>query len=441
MALPSGSSGAPARTVGEDVSNPWPRSPSLPVTILLDVEGRSALRSVGMLSRKALLPLALLAAGCSKEPDEAPVQEPNPFQEVVDQGATRYFGKTQVTEETKDDAGVITYTFDPSSGPVCLKGEPYQMSVRDTGSEDLFIFLQGGGACWSTFCLAINEAQYGIPAKLDILDPDKPTNPVAGWSTVFFPYCDGSLFAGDADHDDDGDGTPDRRQRGLANLSAGLDVAATRFPSPKRIVLAGSSGGGYGTILATLLVRSKFPGVELLVFDDAGVGLGRPGDEAFISGLFDEWNARSLLPKTCEGCTATGHITRLVGWGLERDPKLTVATFSSYRDYVISDVFLGLDADTFRGALLEETGAVHAAWPDRYRRFLVDSAVHTTLLGGLEGLVGNNFGAVTFPPDLATKLGEIELGGIDSTQVRGVTTATWFKAMIEGSAEWDDRLE
>lgn len=398
-----------------------------------------------MLARRvslvSTLVIALAAAGCAEEPDPAPTGEPNPYQEVVDQGAARYLGKTKVTEETTDDTGVTTYTFDPASGPVCLKGEPYRMSVRDTGSDDLFLFLQGGGACWSTFCLAINEAQEGIPANLDILNPEKPTNPVADWSTVFFPYCDGSLFSGDADHDDDGDGELDRQQRGLANLSAGLDIAAKRFPTPKRIVLAGSSGGGYGTLLATLLVRTRFPTADLLVFNDAGVGIAQPGHEAFITGLLDEWNARTLMPESCEGCTATGHITRLVDWQLERDPHLQVAVFSSYRDYVVSEVFLEIGGEAFESALIEETGVVHAAWPDRYRRFFVKGNVHTTLLGGLEGLVGSNFGAVTYPPDIAEKLGDIQLGGIDTVQQNGLTTATWFRAMIEGGPEWEDRLE
>lgn len=62
-------------------------------------------------------------------------------------------------------------------------------------------------------------------------------------------------------------------------------------------------------------------------------------------------------------------------------------------------------------------------------------------LGGIEGLIGSNFGAVTFPPGIVEKIGMIELGGIDTVEVRGVTTATWFGAMIDGGAGWDDRLE
>jgi hypothetical protein len=392
--------------------------------------------------------VVLLAPACSDVEESEPTSPAAnggpvtaPFQEVVDQGATKYFGKAAVKEQAVDEAGVTTYTFDPESGPMCLKGGEFRASVRDTGSEGLFIFLQGGGACWSTFCLAINEAQEGIPTKLDVLNPKMADNPLKDWSTVYLPYCDGSLFVGDADRDDDGDGKFERRQHGLANLSAGLDVAEKRFPHPKRVVLGGSSGGGYGTILATLLVRAKFPSAEILVIDDAGVGLGKPGEPAFLDQILDEWNARWLLPASCPDCTANGHVTPLVAWQLERDPRLKIGVFSSYEDLVISDVFLDIGAEAFHSALLSESGAVHDRFPDRYRRFFIAGRMHTTLLGGIEGLVGSDIGAVTLPPDAISTLGEIELGGIDTTQVRGVTIASWMAAMLAGTPAWDDRLE
>jgi hypothetical protein len=43
-----------------------------------------------------------------------------------------------------------------------------------------------------------------------------------------------------------GDGIDDRFQRGLHNLSAGLDMAMALFPAPRRVVLVGTSAGGLG---------------------------------------------------------------------------------------------------------------------------------------------------------------------------------------------------
>lgn len=383
----------------------------------------------------ALAASSLLAA-CSgaDSPGEPAAPPPDP------RDPARYLGKAVVASTSSPAEGVTSYTFDVASGPVCLRGDPFTASVRDSGSDDLFLFLQGGGACWSDFCLAIQKAPAGIP-KLDILDPDRPTNPLRDTSLVYVPYCDGSLFSGDADHDDDGDGAIDRHQHGLANLTAALDVARSRFAHPKRVVLAGSSGGGYGTILATLLVRKVWPDVDLYVFDDSGPGLGRAGDPSYIRKIVDELAIAPMIPEGCADCTGDGHVTRLVGWELDHDPKLRVSVFSSYDDYVISDIFLQLAPGAYRDALTAQTGALHAAHPDRYRRFLVNGAVHTALLGGVDGLVGSDLSAVTLPKGFGQKLAHIELGGIDTVKIGDVSVASWFGAMLEGSETWADTTE
>ena len=45
------------------------------------------------------------------------------------------------------------------------------------------------------------------------------------------------------------------------------------------------------------------------------------------------------------------------------------------------------------------------------------------------------------PKEVVDKLKDLQLGKITTTQVRGVTIATWLSAMLEGSQGWDDRLE
>lgn len=360
------------------------------------------------------------------------------FQEVIDQGGTRFFNKAKV-ESQSTDGNVTSYTFDPHSGPVCLQGAPYTVSVRDTDSEGLFIFLQGGGACWSQFCLATTAAPPGIP-QADILDPTNTYNPLASWSVVYLPYCDGSLFAGDSDWVSPTYGA--LHQHGLQNLSAALDIAVQRFPNPKRIVLAGSSGGGYGTILATTLVRIRYPDRPILVFDDSGVGLGKPDDPAFIDQILTEFNASALIPKSCTDCTAMGHITPLVGWELAHDPQLEVSVFSSYQDYVISQIYLQIAPTLFQSTLLAQSGTLNQSYPTRYKRFFIDGSIHTTLLGSdPTGLLGSDLTAVLLPPGFVSELGGIQLGSLNTTIVGGVSISTWFQAMIDGTSAWDDRLD
>lgn len=397
----------------------------------------------------AALALSVLALAACDPSDPAPrgfeMYEPapgTPERIAYDQGLTHYLGRTPPrTTTTGATSGVTTYEFDPADGPVCMRGAPFRAAVRDVeGSEDLVVFLQGGGACWSEFCLAVTTAPAGIPG-VNLLRPGRPENPYEGWDQLYVPYCDGSLFAGDNEIDEDGDGTPDRLHRGLANLSAALGVAWERFPSPRRIVLAGSSGGGFGTILATALVRYVYPGVPIDVLNDAGIGIAREGDDVFLDTLLGEFGARGFIPDDCTECTSRGHIIGLVRYQLDHDPDLRIAAISSWYDYVIGDVFLRTTPEVFQASLQAETDALHAAHPERYRRFFYDGRAHTALLGDVTGIVGRDLGSVELPPDAGSLLSSVQIESMFELAIDGVTLASWLTAMRDGDARWDDRVE
>ncbi len=354
-------------------------------------------------------------------------------------GLTRHLG-VAIPSDERTSGNVTTFTFDPADGPMCMRGAEFRASVRETESEDLLVFLQGGGACWSEFCLAVTTAPPGI-ARGDLLR-DEADNPLAGWDVLYVPYCDGSLFAGERDVDEDGDGEPDRFHHGLANLSAALSVGALRLPSPRRVVLAGSSGGGFGTILAAYLVRYVYPGVPIDVLDDAGVGVVRGDDPSFVANVLDELGARQLIPDECADCIADGHVTEVVRYLLDRDPQLRFAAISSWYDYIISQVFLQTTPEAFRDDLAAETGALHGAHPDRYRRFLYEGEAHTALLGDVTGIVGRDLGAVELPPDAATLLARVQLASMYELSIDDVLLASWIGAMVrEDDAAWPDLVE
>jgi len=256
-----------------------------------------------------------------------------------------------------------------------------------------------------------------------VLRTDLESNPVRSWSMAYVPYCDGSLFSGDAALDDDGDGELDRIHHGLMNLSAALDVAASHQPAPERIFLAGSSGGGYGTIAAAVLARLTWPDAELMVFNDAGVGLGRAGDLDFLWTIIDEFNASALIPAGEEHRLDGGHLTPLIGWQLEQDDRLRVAAYSSYGDYVISQMYLGAPPDDFQDWLTTQLAAVHAEHPERFQSFLIEGVSHTTLLGDPSGFISGD--------SSLTAVISAMLGGIDTTEADGVTIAQWVAAMID----------
>ena len=288
----------------------------------------------------------------------------------------KYVGKASLSDTMTNSDGDTVYNFDPKDGPECYLGAAYDVVVHDAGSDNLLIFLQGGGACWETLCMAASTPQTAI-TKLGILNEDATKNVVGDWNIVYAPYCDGSVFSGDNDMTAP-DGTP-WHFHGLANLTATIDVAKKVFPHPKRILLAGTSGGGYGTLMGTGIVRLEYPDTELDVFNDAGLGLSNPMQPDMLATVKRDWKFDQFIPASCTECQ-TGEQTAVIGWGLAADPTLHVAGFSSYGDGIIGGVFLGLAPAQFKPLLLSETGKIHDEFPTRFERFFISGTQHTALL-------------------------------------------------------------
>lgn len=361
----------------------------------------------------------------SGETGEPQAPTPNPFAEVALLGLGDYIGTIEPSETIEDGASTH-YKFDRADGPMCLRGGEYWMSVRDGSHDpaDLVIYLQGGGACWSDLCQAFDS--LGTPAVPDsgLLNRDLAGNAFADWNVAYLPYCDGSLFAGDIDIDEDADDVADRFHRGLINLSAGLDVAHDRFPDAERIVLAGASAGGYGVHIANMLVRTLWSEAEIIVVADCGVGLGKPGDFEFIPALLAEWNIARLLPDDCVDCV-TDHITGLPRWQLNKDQNMRFAAIAAYDDAIIGGVFLGLEDGQLRAAIETELDELATAHPGRYHRFLFDSTLHTTI--GADSVSG------TAVPGLTATY--------DETVVDGTSVAEWLGMLVAGDPGFGDRIE
>lgn len=358
--------------------------------------------------------LALVAACSGGNNNGTALDEPQasvPFQELYDQGIDRYLGKySPMLAETEGD--VVTHTFGAGDGPLCIYGTAYRMATRDTGSNELMIFLRGGGSCASDSCvLGFPEGERGIP-KLGVLDPARPGNPVASWSTVYVPYCDGGLHISDSDNDSNGDGQIDRYQRGLRNLSAALDVAVATFPSPQRILLAGGSAGGFGASFALPLVRKLYPDVPIELINDSGVGLLKPGDPQYFKSGLEQWNADAFFPASCTTCIgADGHITDYHKWELGQDSNFRLGMMSFKQDLRIA-LGYGLGLEQFEKVLMAEMADLESAYPERVRSFLPDGTDHVILIDGLD-----------------TKNALDVTAGDDSA-------IAWVTAMLNGSSEW-----
>ena len=245
------------------------------------------------------------------------------FDEVFESGLLDYQGMFSPAN-VDEIAGVKTHNFDTdpldeARGPICIEGEDYFVSTREGSSNDLMIFLQGGGGCWdgvdSCFKVPTPFLQFGVLSATDM------ANPLKDFDVVYVPYCDGSLFQGNIDRTINGNVS---YQRGLQNVTAALDIALSEFPSPDRIVLTGISGGAFGTISVMPMVRAYYPDTEILVLNDSGLGVAKSEETGFVDFLLEEFNSTRFIPESCIDCTGNGHITRLLEWQLDNDPNLSM---------------------------------------------------------------------------------------------------------------------
>lgn len=305
-------------------------------------------------------------------------------QDIVQSGMTQYLGQFTPAASSDVGQGWTKHTYAPNwfgDGPMCIAGTPYSVFTQAKDPKKLLIFMQGGGACWQGFyfCNILSEDQeppappVGIWSDTSDFNTGDLENPLADYSVVYMPYCDGSVFTGDRDVPDASfPFGPMRFHRGLENASAGVDMAKAMFPKAKRIVVAGSSAGGVGgASFAPFLVRMAFGDTQQLsVINDAGPVAVNLNDVAGIAARANDWEFDKFFPASCTDCMAVGQQTALIDWRLANDSSIRESFYSTDGD-ATDRFFLGIPTqEEYRELIVTEHGLLNEAYPDRYKRFI-----------------------------------------------------------------------
>ncbi|MDX2171247.1 MAG: pectin acetylesterase-family hydrolase [Deltaproteobacteria bacterium] len=335
---------------------------------------------------------------------------PSLVEELRAAGVGRYLGA--ITPASMQPNGVWdSYRFDPAAAQaICLRGDAYRVEVKRGTTNKVLLYLEGGGACWD------NDSCWVAPtAKLTadpifgagIFDFANPDNPFRDWNIVYAPYCDGSVFGGD---------NLVAYENGLVyhhgqqNLAAAVDVMRDQFRNPAQIVVAGSSAGGYGTFSGYGVVRVAYPDTPIVTLNDSGPGLQNAADVQGVQDRVTNWRYTEVIPPSCTRCAE--QVAFLTEWGLARDPSLRVGYFSTLRDVVIRS-FLRLEPPAYEALLRETTDALHAAFPDRFKRFFIQGEGHTIL----------------------------ELPQFFGTEVLGLSVRDWTADILTDGDNWQDVIE
>lgn len=362
-----------------------------------------------------LILFAFVSVACSKDNDNPePVDdtvennEVNniPFQELYDQGINRYLGVFNPTSTASTSSGITEHFFDIPDGPICFTGNKFSMFTRDGSTNNLLIFLQGGGFCNPNSCDAV---ETGIPfIAFGILNPNDTENPVYDFNVGYVPYCDGSAMIGDNEVDSDGDGTLDRFFRGAQNLSASLDVIAEKYPSPDKIVLAGNSAGGFAVHHALPLVRLLYPEAKIYIINDSGTGIVNPDGWQM---QLDYWNAGSFYPASCNSCIGEdGNLTDYHQYQLEQDTNIVMAYISSKQDETFALLTQG-GGPAFEVQLLEASNELNSTYPERFNSLIANGNEHTFIISNYD------------------------------YQVAGTTVKHWIGNMLLDNGTWENTVD
>jgi len=167
----------------------------------------------------------------------------------------------------------MTWKAVPTDGAICRDKSATGFAVNfNAASDKLVIFMEGGGACFNaTTCAgnprtwAATDANANVGSRF-VLDRTKTGNPFKDWNMAYIPYCTGDVHTGTSMSGYNGDA-----QMGYSNYLKYLGklVATFKGKSLTKIVLSGSSAGGFGVAWNWMVTQDAF-GVPVTALDDSG---------------------------------------------------------------------------------------------------------------------------------------------------------------------------
>lgn len=266
--------------------------------------------------RALMMGAVALSAGCvAADPAAQPASEPegDPWQTIV----------------TGDET-------------LCSDGSPYHFSVKPGREDKLFVFLNGGGACWTAGTCDVEGGQPTYAPRADIPHNDprthggafnlaNPDNPVGDWTLVFAPYCTGDVHLGDAvrTYTSEDGREFEIHHKGATNVRAVFDWIEQN-QSPGQIVVAGGSAGALASPFYAGEMADRFPEADIVQF--AG-GSGGYRSE-IVPHILDQWGASDVL-RAREPYADAQALDFYMIYGREADaaPRIRFARYDNEYDY------------------------------------------------------------------------------------------------------------
>jgi hypothetical protein len=256
-----------------------------------------------------------------------------------------------------------TWTWIDVPGSACDDGSPTGFAVNRGTGDDLVVYFLGGGACWDyTTCFVLNSTVHGpfgaaqwasaAPGiNVGPFDRAHAGNAFRASTYVVIPYCTGDMHAGRNVASYTG-GIGDTRMvhhMGRENAELVLARLVATWPNPSRVVVSGTSAGGYGATFNYDLYRRAFSSAKMALVADAGPLLEGNGIPAALrSAWYTNWKLGDVVTPLCPACT--NDLSNLYSSLAMRHPRDRMALLSALTDPVVSIYFM-LALDQFEASL------------------------------------------------------------------------------------------
>lgn len=236
----------------------------------------------------------------------------------------------------------------------CRDGSATGFGVRiNPNSTKLFIYLEGGGACFNGISCTANPGSYaaanfnnwkGGGGTAGVFDTANAQNPIAGWNAVYIPYCTGDAHTGNATGVDVPGGFSPKNQSfvGYANVGYDLQRIIPTFPNMTEVLLTGVSAGGFGAAYNYDRVARDFCPTPVVLIDDSGPTMS----DTYMTPCLQTrwrtlWGLANTLPADCPQCTGPngGGLVNYVSYLAAKYPTGRLSLISSMQDGTITQFF------------------------------------------------------------------------------------------------------
>lgn len=281
-------------------------------------------------------------------------------------------------------------------------GDGTQSFVRVThrkNAKKLFIFLNGGGACWDKVSCGCDDNGIckGGSAVSGLTRPtlsgnwengsgwrnaSDPSNPIAkGYNIIEVPYCTGDIYSG-ANVANYGTAAKPAlvRHEGAKEVRLMFEAAKKMFPSPDKVLFMGCSAGGLGVTFNTFQLKAAYPQTPSYVISDSGLPFKAPHvNGARVTHVLNNWGTATVVPGIDKGADGVLDMSDMLRHNGIKFPDIRFALISAYKDSVMAAFGAALGAPsvpTMVSDTMIDIADHDFTSPDSQKVFYLDGSRH-----------------------------------------------------------------